>query len=297
LIQLLVRATKIGWFDGDAQQGIVKDVVTFLSQPSSTVYLLGLKILNALVMEMNTPSGSYSLIVQRKTAVSFRDTALLSIFNIGLTSLRQLREGTLPGSDERLLEAAVNLVLKSLSFDFVGTSLDESAEDLGTIQVPSSWRPPLEEPRTMALLLVALSTCEPRQRFHRKFTQKSGLISSESSSPRAMASRRSARNCSTISPAVRLRSKPVFVVAQKSHPIAQPTCDERQPAARSGRKSGISTDSTVRPSARRSSSLVVPSLATWRTANSAAGSANRPKCSARPAGMRKAAEPGGVRPA
>ena len=65
-----MRATKIGWFDGDAQQGIVKDVVTFLSQPSSTVYLLGLKILNALVMELNTPSGGYSLIVQRKTAVS-----------------------------------------------------------------------------------------------------------------------------------------------------------------------------------------------------------------------------------
>lgn len=159
-----MRATKIGWFDGDAQQGIVKDVVTFLSQNNSGVYLLGLKILNALVMEMNTPSGGYSLIVQRKTAVSFRDTALLSIFNIGLTSLRQLHEGggaSLPGSDERHTEAAVNLVLKSLSFDFVGTSLDESAEDLGTIQVPSSWRTPLEEPRTMALLLSTYAASSP----------------------------------------------------------------------------------------------------------------------------------------
>ena len=88
--------------------------------------------------------------------------------------------------------------------------------------------------------------------------------------PTAFASRRSARNCSTISPAVRLRSKPVFVVAQKSHPIAQPTCEERQPAARSARKSGISTDSTVRPSPRRSSNLVVPSAATCRAASVAA---------------------------
>jgi len=53
--------------------------------------------------------------------------------------------------------------------------------------------------------------------------------------PAARASRRSARNCSTISPLLRLRSKPVFVVAQKSQPIAQPTCEETQPAARSGR--------------------------------------------------------------
>lgn len=37
---------------------------------------------------------------------------------------------------------AVQLALQCLSFDFVGTCLDESSEDLGTIQVPSggaSW--------------------------------------------------------------------------------------------------------------------------------------------------------------
>ena len=32
---------------------------------------------------------------------------------------------------------AVSLALQCLSFDFVGTCLDESAEDLGTIQVQS----------------------------------------------------------------------------------------------------------------------------------------------------------------
>lgn len=31
---------------------------------------------------------------------------------------------------------SVNLALATLSFDFVGTCLDESSEDLGTIQVP-----------------------------------------------------------------------------------------------------------------------------------------------------------------
>ena len=35
---------------------------------------------------------------------------------------------------------------------FVGTSLDESTEDIGTIQVPSSWRNLIEEPATMQLL-------------------------------------------------------------------------------------------------------------------------------------------------
>jgi len=156
-----VRATKFGWFELDAQQTIVKDVVTFLSQPSCGVYLLGLKILEALVGEMNTPSSGYSLIAQRKTAVSFRDASLLTIFTVGLTSLRQLSEQASTVESPRLTEAAVLLLLKCLSFDFVGTSMDESAEEVGTIQVPSSWRASLEEPRTMALFLSTYAASQP----------------------------------------------------------------------------------------------------------------------------------------
>ena len=34
----------------------------------------------------------------------------------------------------------IGLALQCLSFDFVGTCLDESSEDLGTIQASDSWR-------------------------------------------------------------------------------------------------------------------------------------------------------------
>lgn len=40
-----------------------------------------------------------------------------------------------PNADARHLEQAIQLALKCLSFDFVGTSLDESTEDPGNIQV------------------------------------------------------------------------------------------------------------------------------------------------------------------
>ena len=53
------------------------------------------------------------------------------------------------------------------------------------------------------------------------------------------------RNCSTISPLVRLRCNPARVLAQKSHPIAHPICDDTHPAARSGLCDGISTVSTA----------------------------------------------------
>ena len=31
--------------------------------------------------------------------------------------------------------------LNCLTFDFIGTSVDESSDDLGTVQIPTSWRP------------------------------------------------------------------------------------------------------------------------------------------------------------
>ncbi len=39
--------------------------------------------------------------------------------------------------------------------------------------------------------------------------------------------------CSTISPAVRWRSKPAWPVAQNVHPMAQPACDDTHTVARS----------------------------------------------------------------
>jgi len=51
--------------------------------------------------------------------------------------------------------------LVCLSYDFVGTSLDESTEDIGTIQVPSSWRALIEEPATMQLLFEVYKSSGP----------------------------------------------------------------------------------------------------------------------------------------
>ena len=164
------------------------------SQPH---YLLGLRILNMLVSEMNAPTAGRSLTQHRKIAVNFRlvlllgaappppnfkyphaalfsttkrlatpnpplspplhplapppplpptlrrDQSLFKVFQLALTALRHLGGPAAAAADDKLREQAVQLALQCLSFDFVGTCLDESSEDLGTIQVPSgqsSWR-------------------------------------------------------------------------------------------------------------------------------------------------------------
>ena len=158
LILLLCRITKLGWYDDERFRDVVKEATKFLAQGFGEHFLIGLKIFNQLVAEMNQSSPGLSLTHHRKTACSFRDLALFQIFQISLTSLQQLQVET---ADERLREQAIALSLKCLSYDFVGTTLDESSEDLGTIQIPSTWRPVLEDASTMQLFFDYYTSTKP----------------------------------------------------------------------------------------------------------------------------------------
>ncbi|XP_050281550.1 uncharacterized protein LOC126722441 [Quercus robur] len=147
LIQLLCRVTKFGWYDDDRFRDVVKESTNFLSQATSDHYAIGLKILNQLVSEMNQPNPGLPSTHHRRVACAFRDQSLYQIFQISLTSLRQLKSDVV----SRLQELALSLSLKCLSFDFVGTSIDESSEEFGTVQIPSSWRPVLEDSETLQI--------------------------------------------------------------------------------------------------------------------------------------------------
>lgn len=63
---------------------------------------------------------------------------------------------TVPPSPQGL-----QLALQCLSFDFVGTCMDDSSEELWTIQVPSSWRAVLEDPATPKLFLDYYAATQP----------------------------------------------------------------------------------------------------------------------------------------
>ncbi|XWS08203.1 hypothetical protein CRYUN_Cryun41cG0059600 [Craigia yunnanensis] len=156
LIQLLCRVTKFGWFDDERFRDAVKESTNFLSQGTSEHYAIGLKILNQLVSEMNQPNPGLPSTHHRRIACSFRDQSLFQIFQISLTSLRHLKTDVA----SRLQELALSLALKCLSFDFVGTSIDESSEEFGTVQIPSPWRPVLEDSSTLKIFFDYYSITE-----------------------------------------------------------------------------------------------------------------------------------------
>ncbi|WMV09109.1 hypothetical protein MTR67_002494 [Solanum verrucosum] len=117
-------------------------------------YAIGLKILNQLVSEMNQPSPGLPSAQHRRVACSFRDQSLLQVFQVSLTSMAQLKNDVTiskNAASSKLHELALALSLKCLSFDFMGTTVDESSDDFNTIQIPSSWKQVLEDQSTVQI--------------------------------------------------------------------------------------------------------------------------------------------------
>ncbi|CAN6207099.1 unnamed protein product [Urochloa humidicola] len=147
LIQLVCRITKFGWFDDDRFRETVKESTDFLGLASQDHYFIGLKILNNLVTEMNQSNPAMPTTLHRKIASSFKDQFLLQIFQISLTSLNQLKSE----APDDFGHVPLELALKCLSFDFVGSPVDESSEEFGTVQLPAAWRPLLQDPSTVQI--------------------------------------------------------------------------------------------------------------------------------------------------
>lgn len=146
LLQLLCRLTKIGWLDDDRFKELVNVCASFLDQDTYH-WEMSLKLLNQLVLEINVHNPDLSVMQHRKIACSFRDESLLQTYQISLSSLGKFKSD----GQSKLQELALSLSFRCLSFDFIGTYYDETSDEVGTVQIPSSWASVMEEPATLQI--------------------------------------------------------------------------------------------------------------------------------------------------
>lgn len=194
VVALICRITKFGWFDaptdvpvppptGNAaadaaaaaaaaatagMRGIVSETTKFL-QATVSHCLIGLRILNDLVTEMNYKSKNRSMTQQRKVAVSFRDASLFQIFEISLSMLNQVATRSIAldalppheaaKTEDKIIEYSLQLLISCLSFDFLGSNPDEDVGDTTSIQVPASWRERLQSGSTLRVLFNLYKGC------------------------------------------------------------------------------------------------------------------------------------------
>ena len=68
------------------------------------------------------------------------DGIKFAYFNTLFQYIKNKNFNTLFSQQCQVLSAVLQLTLTCLTFDFLGTSYDESGDDLGSVQVPTGWR-------------------------------------------------------------------------------------------------------------------------------------------------------------
>ncbi|MBN3316501.1 XPO7 protein, partial [Atractosteus spatula] len=167
LIQLYARITKLGWFDCQKEDYVfrnaIADVTRFL-QDSVEHCIIGVTILSQLTNEINQADTTHPLTKHRKIASSFRDSSLFDIFTLSCNLLKQASGKNLNLNDESqhgLLMQLLKLAHNCLNFDFIGTSTDESSDDLCTVQIPTSWRSAFLDSSTLQLFFDLYHSIPP----------------------------------------------------------------------------------------------------------------------------------------
>ncbi|XP_069855304.1 ran-binding protein 17 isoform X1 [Dipodomys merriami] len=167
LIQVIAKITKLGWFEVQKDQfvfrEIIADVKKFL-QGTVEHCVIGVMILSELTQEMNLVDYSRPSAKHRKIATSFRDTSLKDILVLACSLLKEVLAKPLnlqDQSQQSLVMQVLKLVLNCLNFDFIGSSADESADDLCTVQIPTSWRTIFLEPETLNLFFNLYHSLPP----------------------------------------------------------------------------------------------------------------------------------------
>ncbi|XP_053935532.1 ran-binding protein 17 isoform X3 [Cuculus canorus] len=145
LVQVIAKITKLGWFEVLKDQLIFRDIIADVKK--------------FLQVDYSRPSAKH-----RKIATSFRDTSLKNILILACSLLKELLAKPLTLQDQQQQSLALQLlklVLNCLNFDFIGNSADESADDLCTVQIPTSWRKIFLEPETLDLFFDLYHSLPP----------------------------------------------------------------------------------------------------------------------------------------
>ena len=120
-------------------------------------------IANALISEINNRYETHSIAVHRKISSTFREEALLSIFDKVIENLKQVSTREVSGfnkAQEALLDQSIVATLNCLNFDFFGSGIYTS-EDMGIVQIPSSWRTRIVDGVILDVLFRLYARLEP----------------------------------------------------------------------------------------------------------------------------------------
>uniref|UniRef100_A0A914EG71 Exportin-7/Ran-binding protein 17 TPR repeats domain-containing protein n=1 Tax=Acrobeloides nanus TaxID=290746 RepID=A0A914EG71_9BILA len=148
ICQLYGRLTKISWLDGVDDsfpfQEPVEKIMELLKEENERS-IIGMKLLMAFIDDMLLMTGLEGVGKQRRIAISFRDRYLCDIYMLTIDQLRVNASKEFNDLRIMYIESCLSLALSCMSFDFVGSFIDETIDENYNIQLPANWRSRLIE--------------------------------------------------------------------------------------------------------------------------------------------------------
>uniref|UniRef100_A0A2K5JDQ7 Importin N-terminal domain-containing protein n=1 Tax=Colobus angolensis palliatus TaxID=336983 RepID=A0A2K5JDQ7_COLAP len=164
LIQLYARITKLGWFDCQKDDYVFRNAITDVTRFLQVQCIYLIQHIHIYKHTHTLTYTTHPLTKHRKIASSFRDSSLFDIFTLSCNLLKQASGKNLNLNDESqhgLLMQLLKLTHNCLNFDFIGTSTDESSDDLCTVQIPTSWRSAFLDSSTLQLFFDLYHSIPP----------------------------------------------------------------------------------------------------------------------------------------
>uniref|UniRef100_A0A8B9FX64 Ran-binding protein 17 n=1 Tax=Amazona collaria TaxID=241587 RepID=A0A8B9FX64_9PSIT len=154
LVQVIAKITKLGWFEVLKDKLIFRDII-------------------ADVKKCLQVEDSPSLLL-----IFFSSLTPFSLVTASCSSLLA-KPLTLQGQRQQSLAMQLlKLVLNCLNFDFIGSSADESADDLCTVQIPTNWRTSAPQSHSVTPLLSCIGGRKYNKSVHYLLTLWQRMVAS-----------------------------------------------------------------------------------------------------------------------
>ena len=157
MTRLFSRITRLGWLTSEAHRNVLQELNRFFDA-SIEHFVMGLQLMFDLVEELDVPAHTRKELILKR---QFLTMALLKILKTAIDTLQKLQTQMIPEAHKaaRLTDAALQLAIRCLSYDFIGHAslahTSQATEDVAetqTLAIPLSWKSDIRDPELTDML-------------------------------------------------------------------------------------------------------------------------------------------------
>jgi len=160
LCECVSTIQKLCLFDGEFNENVIVNNISPFLQSTNQHTVIGMHLMNAIVLAISHRVPSLSLIKQRKISTAFRESALIDILKLCLSTLGQNSTYAGTGEQKVLIDSILTLMKSIFGYDFIGIEPDETTDTSTTLHIPSSWAPLFESTDTLNLMFHVIKTMD-----------------------------------------------------------------------------------------------------------------------------------------